>query len=97
MPTPLVRAVGVYFPTNGNFYTMGGRTADTAGSDFQHALRYTPGTNTWMQKASTFPDNQMNNMACGVLTVSGTLRSIAWAVLLPGLPQPLAVYSPTTL
>ena len=72
MPTVLVRAVGVYFPTNGNFYTMGGRTSDTAGSDFQHALQYTPGTNSWMQKASTFPDNQMNNMACGVLTVSGT-------------------------
>ena len=37
MPTVLVRAVGVYFPANGNFYTMGGRTSDTAGSDFQHA------------------------------------------------------------
>src|SRR6185503_6135049 len=72
MPTVLVRAVGVYFPTNGNFYTMGGRTSDTAGSDFQHALQYTPGSNSWMQKAATFPDNQMNNMACGVLTVSGT-------------------------
>src|SRR6478609_7587637 len=72
MPTPLVRAVGVYFPANGNFYTMGGRTSDTAGSDFQHALEYSPTTNSWTQKASTFPDNQMNNMACGVLTVSGT-------------------------
>ena len=72
MPTVLVRAVGVYFQANGNFYTMGGRTSDTAGSDFQHALQYTPGSNSWTQKASTFPDNQMNNMACGVLTVSGT-------------------------
>src|SRR6476620_11365744 len=72
MPTVLVRAVGVYFPTNGNFYTMGGRTSDTAGSDFQHALQYTPGSNSWTQRAATFPDNQMNNMACGVLTVSGT-------------------------
>ena len=24
------------------------------------------------RRLSTFPDNQMNNMACGVLTVSGT-------------------------
>src|SRR5947199_1210407 len=72
MPTPLVRAVGVYFPTDGNFYTMGGRTSDTAGSDFQHVLRYTPSTNTWSQMGVTLPDNQMNNMACGVLTVSGT-------------------------
>ena len=72
MPTPLVRAVGVYFPANGNFYTMGGRTSDTAGSDFQPP----PGTclvsNSWTQRPSTFPDNQMNNMACGGLTVSGT-------------------------
>jgi plastocyanin len=72
MPMPLVRAVGVFFEPNGNFYTMGGRTADTAGSDFQHALQYTPGSNSWTQRASTFPDNQMNNMACGVLTVAGT-------------------------
>ncbi|MFZ0917888.1 MAG: plastocyanin/azurin family copper-binding protein [Candidatus Udaeobacter sp.] len=72
LPTVLVRSVGVYFQANGNFYTMGGRTADTAGSDFQHALEYNPTSNSWTQKASTLPDNQMNNMACGVLTVSGT-------------------------
>ena len=72
MPTPLVRAVGVYFPVDGNFYTMGGRTSDAAGSDFQHVLRYTPSTNSWTQRGVTLPDNQMNNMACGVLTVSGT-------------------------
>ncbi|MGC2352433.1 MAG: hypothetical protein WA496_03460, partial [Candidatus Udaeobacter sp.] len=72
MPTTLVRAVGVYFPADGNFYTMGGRTADTAGSDFQHVLQYNPGTNSWTQKGVTLPDNTMNNMACGVLTVSGT-------------------------
>jgi len=72
MPTPLVRAVGVYFPADGNFYTMGGRTSDTAGSDFQHVLRYTPSTNSWTQMGVTLPDNQINNMACGVLPVSGT-------------------------
>jgi len=70
--TPLVRAVGVYFPGNGLFYAMGGRTADTAGSDSVHPLEFTPATNTWLSKASTFPDNQMNNMACAVLTVGGT-------------------------
>src|SRR5437773_3627192 len=51
---------------------MGGRTADTAGSDFQHVLKYSPGTNSWTQMGVTLPDNQMNNMACGVLTLSGT-------------------------
>jgi len=72
LPTVLVRAVGVWFPADGNFYTMGGRTADTAGSDFQHVLRYSPATNSWTQMGVTLPDNQMNNMACGVLAVGGT-------------------------
>ena len=72
MPTVLVRAVGVYFPTDGNFYTVGGRTADTAGSDFQHVLKFNTMSNTWSQMGVTLPDNSMNNMACGVLTVSGT-------------------------
>ena len=70
-PTVLIRAVGVYFP-DGNFYTMGGRTSDLAGSDFQHVLRYSPGSNSWTLMGVTLPDNTMNNMACGVLTVSGT-------------------------
>src|ERR1044072_6426155 len=72
MATPLIRAVGVYFPTDGNFYTMGGRTSDLAGSDFQHVLRYSPTSNTWTQMGVTLADNQGNNMACGVLTVSAT-------------------------
>src|SRR5438874_6937982 len=72
LPTVLVRAVGVYFPADGNFYTMGGRTSDVAGSDFQHVLRYSPGSNTWTQMGVTLPDNTMNNMACGVLTLGGT-------------------------
>jgi len=75
LPTPpsvLIRAVGVFFPADGNFYTMGGRTSDSPGSDFQHVLQYNPGTNSWTLKGVTLPDNTMNNMACGVLTVSGT-------------------------
>jgi len=75
LPTPpatLVRAVGVWFPADGNFYTIGGRTSDAPGSDFQHVLRYTPSSNSWTQTGVTLPDNQMNNMACGVLAESGT-------------------------
>ena len=71
-PGTLVRAVGVFFPADGNFYSVGGRTSDLAGSDFQHVLRYSPGSNSWTQTGVTLPDNTMNNMACGVLTVSGT-------------------------
>jgi plastocyanin len=72
MPTVLVRAVGVYFQADGNFYTMGGRISDAVGADFQHVLQYNPTSNSWTQMASTLPDNEMNNMACGVLAVSGT-------------------------
>src|SRR5262249_39654988 len=57
---------------NGKFYAMGGRSADTAGSDFTHPFEYDPATNAWATKAATYPDNQVNNMACGVLTLSGT-------------------------
>src|SRR5438876_11460605 len=64
--------VGVYSPANGKFYAMGGRSSDLAGSDFTHPFEYNSGSNTWTTKAATYPDNQMNNMACGVLTVSGT-------------------------
>ena len=72
LPTVGVRSVGVYFPANGKFYAMGGRSSDMAGSDFMHPFEYDPGTNSWTTKAATYPDNQVNNMACGVLTVSGT-------------------------
>jgi N-acetylneuraminic acid mutarotase len=72
MPTVLVRAVGVHFQADGNFYTVGGRISDAMGDDFQHVLQYNPTSNSWTQMASTLPDNQMNNMACGVLAVSGT-------------------------
>ena len=43
-----------------------------AGSDFTNPFEYNPATNAWTTKPSTLPDGQVNNMACGVLTVSGT-------------------------
>ena len=72
LPSVGVRHVGVYFPANGKLYAMGGRSSDLAGSDFIHPFEYDPVANTWTTKAATYPDNQVNNMACGVLTVSGT-------------------------
>ena len=51
---------------------MGGRSADTAGSDFTHPFEYDPVANTWTTKAATYADNQVNNMACAVLTDAGT-------------------------
>jgi hypothetical protein len=67
-----VRAPGNYFPANGKFYSIGGRSADTAGADFTHPFEYDPGTNAWTTKPSTIPDLKVNNMACGVMSVGGT-------------------------
>ncbi len=72
LPTDLARATGVYFPANGRFYAMGGRTSDTAGADMTTPYEYNPKTNTWVFKTAPFPDNQVSNMACGVLAVRGT-------------------------
>jgi hypothetical protein len=72
LPGPLVRAAGVFFPANGRFYAVGGRSSDVAGSDSTNPFEYNPTTNTWTTKAATFPDPGVNNMACGVLTVGGT-------------------------
>src|SRR5437870_5456002 len=68
----VVRAVGNYFPLNGRFYVMGGRSSDAVGSEFPHPFEYNPNTNTWVIKAATYPDNHVNDMACAVLTVGGT-------------------------
>src|SRR6476660_1191007 len=72
LPTPGVRLAGVYFQPNGKFYAMGGRASDTAGNEFTHPFEYDPNTNTWTAKAATYPDNMVNNIACGVLADAGT-------------------------
>jgi hypothetical protein len=72
LPSVGVRLVGVFFPANGHFYAVGGRSSDSAGSDFTNPFDYNPGTNTWTTATVTYPDNQVNNMACGVLTVGST-------------------------
>ena len=68
----MARAVGAYFPANGRFYAMGGRSSDSPGSSFPHPFEYNPATNTWITKAATYPDNRTGLMACAVLTVGGT-------------------------
>jgi hypothetical protein len=67
-----VRMVGVYFPANGKFYAMGGRASDGVGTDFTNPFEYDPLSNSWTIKSATYPDNQVNNMACGVLNDAGT-------------------------
>jgi N-acetylneuraminic acid mutarotase len=71
LPAPAVRSVGVYFYT-GKFYLMGGRSSDLAGSDFIHPFEYDPFSDSWITKSATYPDNQVSDMACGVLNDNGT-------------------------
>jgi hypothetical protein len=72
VPTPMVRAWGQFFPGNGNFYALGGRQTDVAGSDYLNPREYNPSSNTWTVKASAFPDNNVNNMVGGILNIGGT-------------------------
>src|SRR6266704_2569341 len=97
MPSTGVRMVGVYFYANLNdkFYAMGGRSMDGVGNDFTHPFEYDPVANTWTIKSATFPDNQVSNMACGVLTDTIDAIAAPW----PGnsdeitLPGGFAVYN----
>ena len=72
MPSTGVRMVGVFFRANGKFYAVGGRSMDGIGNDFTHPFEYDPGFNSWTIKSATYPDNQVSNMACAVLTDNGT-------------------------
>jgi N-acetylneuraminic acid mutarotase len=90
---------GVFFPANGKFYAMGGRMSDTAGSEFTHPLEYDPGTNSWTTKSATYPDNHVNNMACGVLTDAGTpyIYCVGGsAVTIPDISDRVFRYNPVT-
>jgi hypothetical protein len=74
MPGVGVRIVGVYFQASGKLYGMGGRASasDAPLGNFTSPFEYDPATNSWTTKSATYPDNQVNNMACGVLSDSGT-------------------------
>ena len=72
MPTVGTRMAGVFFPGNGKFYAMGGRSSDVGGSEFTHPYEYDPGSNSWTIKSAMYPDNHVNNMACGILNQGGT-------------------------
>ena len=71
VPTNITRAWGVFFPGNGNFYAMGGRQTDAAGSDYVNPREFNPTTNTWAVKAAAYPNLQVCNMVGGVLTIGG--------------------------
>src|SRR5437764_10563318 len=72
LPSAGVGLVGVYFPANGKFYAIGGRSSDTAGNEFIHPFEYDPVSHSWTTKSATYPDTYVSNMACGVLADAGT-------------------------
>jgi hypothetical protein len=43
---------------------------DGVGTDFTHPFECDPKSNTWTIKSAIHPDNQVSNMACGILTDS---------------------------
>jgi hypothetical protein len=53
MPSTSVRMVGVYFPANGKFYAVGGRSMDGVGNDFTHPFEYDPSANRWAIKSAS--------------------------------------------
>jgi Family of unknown function (DUF6519) len=74
MPSAGVGLVGFFIGsselTTGDFDAMGGRSSDVAGSDFTNPFDYNLSANTWATRGATYPDNQVNNMACGILSDS---------------------------
>ena len=66
-PSAVTRSVGVWFPTNGKFYSLGGRFADGTGNDILNPYEYDPVANTWTQKSATFDDTNVDNMVARVL------------------------------
>ncbi|MGA9343384.1 MAG: hypothetical protein WBV61_13750 [Rhodanobacteraceae bacterium] len=71
-PSPVVRAWGQFFPDDGNFYVMGGRSTDSAGSDLMQPSVYDPLLDSWTTLAGAYADGQVNNMVGGVLDFGGT-------------------------
>ena len=48
------------------------RRARRSAASLTNPFEYDPVGNSWTTKSATYPDNQVNNMACGVLNDSGT-------------------------
>jgi hypothetical protein len=71
-PSPIVRAWGAFFPSDGDFYLLGGRSSDAAGSNFTQVNIYDPVVDSWSMSTATFSDGQVNNMVGGVLDFGGT-------------------------
>jgi Kelch motif len=70
LPFAGTRFGGVFFPTNGKFYAMGGR--DVNNVEFTHPFEYDPVSNSWTTKSGTYPDGFVSNTECAVLNDTGT-------------------------
>ena len=73
MPSVGARMVGVFFPANGKFYAMGGRSSDVGGSEFTHPFEYDPGSNSWTTKSASLSRHSWSTTwRAAVLNQGGT-------------------------
>ncbi len=70
-PSTLARPVGVFFPRNGKFYVLGGRSTDGTGTALLNPVELSPESGVWATKTATFPDSDVSNMVGGILDVGG--------------------------
>ena len=80
--------VGVFFPANGKFYAMGGRSPTQPGSEFTHPFEYDPGYQQLDYQVSHLPRHpyEQHGLRRAQLTLE-RLTSIAWAVRKLRLPD----------
>jgi Kelch motif protein len=71
-PGTIARAWGTFFPADGKFYLLGGRSADGSGFEYLQVNIYDPVADAWSASNATFADNNVNNMVGGVLDFAGT-------------------------
>jgi len=67
VPAPVARAAGAWFPSTGRFYVLGGRGADTPGTEHLAPYAYDPQSHIWLTASTTFDDARVNNLVAGVL------------------------------
>src|SRR5262249_16252094 len=72
MPSVIARHPALHFPPSGSFSPVSGCSPHRPGSEFLHPFKYDPANHKWTTHSASYPDNQVNDMACGVLTQAGT-------------------------
>ena len=80
MPSAGTRLAGVFFPANGKFYAMGGRSPIQQAASSLIRLNTILVTNSWTTKSATYPDTHVTTWPAVCLTTLERTTSTAWAV-----------------